>query len=58
MDHEIAKIINRLEELKDHANELGQKGQDFVEHITLAEGQLEAARREVQEAKRERGIST
>lgn len=57
MDREIAKIIDRLEELKGHANELGQKGRDFVEHIRAAEGQLEAARQEVEDAKRERGDS-
>jgi hypothetical protein len=41
--------------LKGHANELGQKGQDFIEHIKAAEGQLEEARREVEEVKRQRG---
>lgn len=55
MDREIAKIIDRLEELKSHADELGQKGRDFVEHIKAAEGQLEAARQEVAEAKKEKG---
>lgn len=53
MDREIAKIIDRLEKLKGHANELGQKGRNFVEHIKAAEGQLEAARREVEGARRE-----
>ena len=55
MDREIAKIIDRLEELKGHANELGQKGRDFVEHIKAAEDQLDAARREVEEARKQKG---
>jgi len=57
MDRELRKIIDRLEELKGHANELGQKGRDFVEHIKVAEEQLDAARKEVEEARRQCGNS-
>jgi hypothetical protein len=57
MDREIAKIIDRLEELKGHANELGQKSRDFVEHIKAAEDQLDAARREIEEARKQKGTA-
>ncbi|HET6881502.1 MAG TPA: hypothetical protein VFI31_15170 [Pirellulales bacterium] len=54
MDREIAKILDRLEELRGHANELGQKGRDFIKHIEAAEGQLEAARKELEDANRQK----
>ena len=55
MDREIAKIIDRLEELKSRANELGQEQQAFVDNIKAAESILEVARQEVEKVKRQRG---
>jgi hypothetical protein len=56
MDREIAKIIDRVEELKTRADELGQERQAFVDNVKAAESILEVARKEVEEAKRKRGI--
>jgi hypothetical protein len=56
MDREITKIIDRLEELKSRANELGQQQENFIDSIKAAESILEVARREVEQAKRQKGV--
>ena len=55
MDREITEIIDRLEELKSRANELGQQRESFIDSLKAAESILEVARKEVEEAKREKG---
>ena len=57
MDREITKIIDRLQELKSRANELGQEQQTFEANIEAAESILEVARKEVEEVKRRKGPS-
>lgn len=48
MDREIAKIIERLEALKQSADKLGKERGQFIRHLEIAEAQLEAARHEVE----------
>jgi hypothetical protein len=55
MDRELTKIIDRLEELMAHADELGDQHQSFIDNIKAAEAILEVARDEVKDAKRQRG---
>lgn len=56
MDREITRIIDRLEELKSRADELGNEQQTFIANIKAAEAILEVARKEVEEVKRKKGV--
>ena len=58
MDREITKIIDKLEELKLRATELGDQRESFLDNIKAAEAILEVARDEVNDAKRQKGSGT
>lgn len=53
MDREIAKIIERLEALRQNAQKLGEERGRFLRHLEIAEAQLEAARQEIDSSRGE-----